>query len=895
MKKRFDPRAVLVLLAFSWTPLAFATETHRTFWRGQWVNYVEVGDYAVTEGDIIIGKKEDVRAWRDAVERGQLQTELTRKALTTGDSNKLWNLNDASGVVLVPYTVTTAKPNIDAAIAEVNRVLSGVVRWVPRTGENDYVDFNLATANSGSCASFVGRIGGRQSISGDPECSVGTMVHEMGHAMGLWHVQQDARAANFVDFRLANMDAGKRSNSQPIFGTRTFGGYDYESNMHYSRTAFSASSADRVTLETKPAGITVGTSASYSPSDLDALFRLYGKPPTQTTIQSNPTGLRVIVDGVAHTTPAVFNWPVGSVHRIWVEDGLQTLVGYRFAFGRWSHDASAEPSSQITWQVRAGDGSLGAPSSSPAETLVVANFIRLIDVRSPALAQTGGSFTITPNRAPWPGSTTLYPQFTTFDLFASPAAGFEHYFIWDSAFSSKGGAGIRRNLSLLATGSFASQNIGANFHSGPTIRVNVSELGTEDGVPVKVTPPGGSLSNTTAPRIARITPGTWKFEVANPQLVGAGIRFIPEGNDGFDNAATGEVAMPPSGVRDVTLRVRREVSPFSQVQPSCAGSISRSNSAPWIPTGSSLNVNLVSSGVGVFAGWSGTLTGTQTNATLTVPNNVPEFVARFNQVAEPLTIASVFPSVVGDEAAPITLRIRGTGFTASSQVVIAAQQLSSSYVNSTTLDVTVSRSNLVQGRIPLFVLNALSATCVASSASVGLDVLPAGERAVAKLVEYYNPGFDYYFITTRANEQQALDSAPDWRRTGAQIKLFAAQVGDLAPLERFFFSRIARGGTRGSHFFTSFAYEQRGLAAINPMNTAVDRQPFLESIEGYTIPKLANGGCPEQAIPVYRAFKGEPRYVDDGNHRFSISLAQHRDMVERLGWKDEGIVFCALQ
>jgi hypothetical protein len=71
--------------------------------------------------------------------------------------------------------------------------------------------------------------------------------------------------------------------------------------------------------------------------------------------------------------------------------------------------------------------------------------------------------------------------------------------------------------------------------------------------------------------------------------------------------------------------------------------------------------------------------------------------------------------------------------------------------------------------------------------------------------------------------------------------------------------------------------------------------PYLEGIEGYAVPKSATGTCPAGTIPIYRAFKGPPRYADDGNHRFSVSLAQHQDMVTRLGWADEGVVFCGLQ
>ena len=170
------------------------TERFRTLWHGQWVDYVEEGDFAITEGDIIIGPKAEVREWRRAVERGQEQMLEARKALTIDAPTKLW-LRAATGTVDVPYTIEAGNAtNIAGAVAEVNRVMAGVLQWVPRTGQSDYVSFNATATNTGACASNVGRIGGRQQITGDPECALSTFVHEMGHAMGLWHVQQDANA-----------------------------------------------------------------------------------------------------------------------------------------------------------------------------------------------------------------------------------------------------------------------------------------------------------------------------------------------------------------------------------------------------------------------------------------------------------------------------------------------------------------------------------------------------------------------------------------------------------------------------------------------------------------------------------------------------------------------------
>jgi hypothetical protein len=887
---------VVVTVAGLASPV-WASERFRTLWQGRWVDYVEVGEFAVTDGDIIIGAKDAVREWRLAVERGQQQMAAAResgKALTIDSAGRLWQ-RAASGVVEVPYTIEAGNSaTINAAVAEVNRVLSGVLQWVPHTGQSDYVAFSTTAVNSGACSSFVGRVGGRQQISGDPECGVSTFIHEMGHAMGLWHIQQDASAGAFVDLRLDRMDPARRSNNEPIFSTRTMGGYDYGSIMHYSRTSFPAS-GDRVTLETKPAGIDVGGTGTYSPADIDGLLRLYGAAPQRTTVTTNPPGLRLVVDGVTVTTPVVLDWPVGTVHRVWATDEVQSSAGFRFAFGRWSHDGGATPSRQLTWQVSAGDGSLGSPRGAPSATVLTANFVRLIEVTPTAGVQAGGTSAVVPRSAPWPGTTSLYPQFSSFDLSAAPATGFQHYFTWGGAFASAGGAGLLPRVSLLLTGSLSQQTIGALFHSGSSIAVNATGDGIIDGVNVRITPPGGTVGTSVAPRLARTTPGTWKFEMTSPQLIGSSIRHVLDGYDGFDNATTGEVDMPATGTRSVTIRAHRELAPYRQAIPSCGGSVTLSNSAAWLRFGAPLTAAAATTGTAIFTGWSGSISGTAPVVATTVGAAVPEFVATFNTVNEPLRLLDVSPAILGDDSTPVTLQLRGTGFTPDSMVVVAGIAYRPSYVDRQTLRVTVNRNEVgTLGQQTIYVLNALSQICFVGSNSLALEILPSGTRVAVTLTEYYNASLDYYFLTGRSGDKAVLDALPEWARTGSEIRLYAAPNTKTAPLERHFFARVARGGSRGSHFFTASVAEQPLLTGLNPGNLQLDARPFLEGIEGYAVPADSSGACPATTQPVYRAFKGAPRYSDDGNHRFSTSLSQHQDMVTRLGWTDEGVVFCAL-
>ncbi len=888
---------VCLCTALSVSTPAAATEVFRTLWHGQWVDYVEQGDVAVTDGDIIMGPAAAVREWRLAVERGQHQIVETRKALTIDNVGKLWQ-RGASGVIEVPFTVEAGNTTtINAAVTEVNRVLAGTLQWVPRVSETDYVAFNLIAPDTGACSSPVGRVGSRQAILGDPVCGVSTLVHEMGHAMGLWHVQQDAAANAFVDLKLSRMDPGKRGNNMPIFATRSVGGYDYNSIMHYSRTAFAAF-ADRVTLETKPPGIDVAGTGTYSPGDIDALLRLYGSAPARTTINSNPSGLKLVVDGVTITTPAVFDWPQGSVHRMWALGDLQSKDGFQFGFGRWSHDAGSEPSRQLTWLARAGDGSLGNPGSAPASTVFTAHFVRLVDVAGTAASQAGGTSTVVARASPWAGTASLYPQFSSFDLRAAPVAGYQSYFTWGGAFAYDGGAGILNKISLLLTGTLAQQTIGSLFTSDPVIAVNATGDGILDGISVKITSPGGATSTSIAPRIGRTTAGTWKFEMISPQFIGSSIRHTLDSYEGFDNALTGEVSMPASGVRAVTIRAHRDFAPYKQVIPSCAGSITFSDSSGWVRYGSPLVVTLTaSSSSAIFTGWSGTASGTATTLNTTVGASIPEYVARFNSTDQPLTLASISRKVLGDDSTATVISVKGTGFTALSRVVIAGLVLVPTYVDSNTLRVTVNRNQFPQaGLQTVYVTQQLTSSCAVASNALGLELLPVSTTADVTLIEYYISTLDYYFLTGRAGDKAALDALPGtFARTGQQISLYAAPNVETLPLERHYFDKVARGGSRGSHFFTALPSDQMVLTSLNPSNQQLAAKPYLEGVEGYAIPKTAAGMCPLGTAPIYRAFKGAPRYVDDGNHRFSTSLVQHQDMVNRLGWTDEGVVFCGLQ
>ncbi len=173
------------------------------------------------------------------------------------------------------------------------------------------------------------------------------------------------------------------------------------------------------------------------------------------------------------------------------------------------------------------------------------------------------------------------------------------------------------------------------------------------------------------------------------------------------------------------------------------------------------------------------------------------------------------------------------------------------------------------------------------------SALPANARL---MIEYRIPALDYYVITSRPNEQISLDALPDFRRTGASFPVYATQASATIAITRYYFDQVAKQGTRGSHFYTLLADEIAALNRLNPSNALAPRLPFNEGVDSFAaMPEMLSGNntCTQGLQPVYRLFRGNARFPDDPNHRFTIERQIYDEFVA-LGWSGEGIVLCVL-
>ena len=175
-------------------------------------------------------------------------------------------------------------------------------------------------------------------------------------------------------------------------------------------------------------------------------------------------------------------------------------------------------------------------------------------------------------------------------------------------------------------------------------------------------------------------------------------------------------------------------------------------------------------------------------------------------------------------------------------------------------------------------------------------LVTANASATIPAIEFYNPSFNYYFITSRAAEIALLDAAPSFVRTGQSFLVYVHPdaFSGRRPITRFYFDKIAVGGLRGSHFYTLVQSEYNALTALNPSNVQAPRVPYNEGVDSYAylpVVEGVGGYCSAGLIPVYRIFRGNARFPDNPNHRFTTSALTYNSFVAQ-GWDGEGVKFC---
>jgi hypothetical protein len=176
-----------------------------------------------------------------------------------------------SSTVPYDFAANVNATNQQAAINAMNAISARVgVTFVPHTTQADWIRFNASSFNN----SPIGPQGGMQIINITSWGNQIIIVHEIYHSLGFWHEQSSPVRDTYVTINSGNICGASSTPGDPCNanvcqlcadsggnfiscafnfnianGAGVWGPYDFDSFMHYGRTAFSCNGGDTITVK----------------------------------------------------------------------------------------------------------------------------------------------------------------------------------------------------------------------------------------------------------------------------------------------------------------------------------------------------------------------------------------------------------------------------------------------------------------------------------------------------------------------------------------------------------------------------------------------------------------------------------------------------------------------
>jgi hypothetical protein len=185
--------------------------------------------------------------------------------------------------VTIPYTMDStisgsskARNAIQKAIDDYHKYTC--LRFIPRrNNERAYIYFRTG----GGCSSPVGMTGRQNTVTLASGCwSRSTVIHEIGHSIGLHHEQSRPDRDSYIKVHWENIPSNIQYNFHKQSTDRVDSRgtvYDYRSVMHYGKTAFGSG---KITMEAVDPYFKdlIGVGAGFSDVDVEQINKMYRCP-----------------------------------------------------------------------------------------------------------------------------------------------------------------------------------------------------------------------------------------------------------------------------------------------------------------------------------------------------------------------------------------------------------------------------------------------------------------------------------------------------------------------------------------------------------------------------------------------------------------------------------------